>query len=222
MRFRNRTHAGQLLADRLDREGYASENGVVVGLPRGGLPVAIEVARRLGWPLDIVVARKIGAPEQPELGIGAITARGKQVLNEEALRWCLLPPGYLAQESSRQRKRAEELEQRFRSVLPAMSLDGRTVMLVDDGVATGMTMRAALLDVLAQGARQRIVASPVIPTETRDLLEHEADRVVALEVPRPFQAVGWFYDDFSQVTDDEAMRILEARFVPPATERGTP
>ncbi|MEB3186477.1 MAG: phosphoribosyltransferase family protein [bacterium] len=220
MRFKNRTQAGQGLAELLVRSGLPAGPGVVVGLPRGGLPVALEVSRRLGWPLDIVVARKIGAPEQPELGIGAITASGKRVLNEEALRWCLLPPGYLLHESERQRRRAQDLERQLRTALPPVSLEGKPVILVDDGIATGMTVRAALIDVLARGASERIVASPVIPPETRDMLAREADRVLALQIPRPFQAVGWFYDDFSQVSDEEAVRILASIQVPPAPERG--
>lgn len=220
MRFKNRTQAGQWLADLVIRSGVPAGPGVVVGLPRGGLPVALEVSRRLNWPLDVVVARKIGAPDQPELGIGAITASGKRILNEEALRWCLLPPGYLLHESERQRKRAEDLERQLRTVLSPISLAGKPVILVDDGIATGMTVRAALRDIQARGATERIVASPVIPHETRDVLAREADTVLALQTPRPFQAVGWFYDDFAQVSDEEAVRILANSQVPPAPERG--
>lgn len=207
MIFKDREKAGQLLAERL--LAYRGMSVVVLALPRGGLPVARPIADALGAPLDVMVARKIGALDNPEFAIGAVTARGHRVLNEEALRMVLLPPGYLEQETERQAKLAAERETLLRGVRTAVPLEGKTVILVDDGIATGMTVEAALVDVRAANPAKIVVAAPVIGPEAFRMLSREAE-VVTLEVPAFFYAIGQFYADFSQVSDEEAKEILAA------------
>jgi predicted phosphoribosyltransferase len=204
--FSDRQEAGRELASKL--EAYRGRDVVVVGLPRGGLPVAREVADHFGWPLDILVARKIGAPDHPEFAIGAVTANGTRVLNEAALRGVMLPPGFLEATSDDQTFKAKEREAMMREGRPALPLEGRIVVLVDDGVATGMTLRAAIADVRRQEPSAIVVAAPVIAPETFDALRHEVDDVVAVSVPALFFAVGQFYVDFNQVTDAEAKACL--------------
>lgn len=204
--FADRREGGRLLAEKL--EGYQGKDVVVIGLPRGGLPVARAVADRFGWPLDIIVARKIGAPGHSEFAIGAVTARGTRVLNDEALRGVMLPPGFLEAASDDQTIKAKEREAMMRDGRPALPLQGRVVIVVDDGVATGMTLRAAIADVEAQEPARIVVAAPVMAPETFDALQHEVDDVVAVSVPALFFAVGQFYADFSQVTDAEAKECL--------------
>jgi putative phosphoribosyl transferase len=204
--FANRREAGQMLAEKL--EGYRGKDVVVIGLPRGGLPVARAVADRFGWPLDILVSRKIGAPGHAEFAIGAVTARGTRVLNTEALRGVMLPPGFLEAASDDQTIKAKEREAMMRDGRAALPLQGRVVILVDDGVATGMTLRAAIADVEAQEPARIVVAAPVIAPETFDALQHEVDDVVGVSVPSLFFAVGQFYADFTQVTDAEAKECL--------------
>lgn len=206
--FADRQQAGKLLGQRLLE--FQATAPVVLALPRGGLPIGRAVAEALGAPLDVVVARKIGAPGNPEFAIGAVTARGHRVLNEHALRQVMLPPGYLEHEAEAQRKVAEAREQRYRGVRAPVDLRGRTAILVDDGIATGMTMRAAIADVRAQRPDQVVVAAPVMPPDTFDDMQRLADHVVALMVPPDFYAVGQFYSDFTQVTDEEAEACLAA------------
>lgn len=206
--FTNRTEAGRLLAEKL--ETYRGQDVVVLGLPRGGLPVAREVADRFGWPLDVLVARKIGAPFHEEFAIGAVTARGTRVLNEQALRGIMLPPGYLEAASDDQTIKAKEREAVFRGDRPPVPLGGKVVVLVDDGVATGMTLRAAIADVRNFEPARVVAAAPVIAPDTFDALRHEVDDVVAVSVPAMFLAVGQFYADFTQVTDAEAKDCLNA------------
>lgn len=209
MVFRDRQHSGKLLAERLME--FKAANPVVLALPRGGLPVGRAVADALGAPLGVVVARKIGAPGNEEFAIGAVTARGHRVLNEHALRHLMMPPGYLDRVTEAQRRVAEDREARYRGLGAPLDLRGRTVVLVDDGIATGMTMRAAIADVCAQAPAQVVVAAPVMPPDTYDEMRRLADRVVALEVPEDFYAVGQFYEDFTQVSDAEAEAILAAK-----------
>lgn len=207
--FSDREEAGEALARQLEAiEALRARPAVVLALPRGGVPVARPVARRLGAPLDVLVARKIGMPDQLELAIGAVTARGIRVLNDELLRHVLLPPGYLHAETERQRAIAAERERVLRQSRPEIPLEGRIAILVDDGIATGMTMRAAIADVRARGPASVVVAAPVVAPRTRDELSRLADRVVALEAPEGFWAVGQFYGDFGQVSDLDVIRQL--------------
>lgn len=209
MVFPDREQAGKLLAERLKE--FQAVNPEVLALPRGGLPIGRQVADTLGAPLGVVVARKIGAPGNEEFAIGAVTARGHRVLNEHALRHLMMPPGYLERVTEAQRRVAEEREARYRGVKMPLDLRGRTVILVDDGIATGMTMRAAIADVRAQEPAQVVVAAPVMPADTYEEMSRLADRIVALEVPEEFYAVGQFYADFTQVSDEEAEALLAAK-----------
>ncbi len=195
-----------MLAEKL--EGYRGKDVVVLALPRGGLPVAREVADRFGWPLDVLVARKIGAPNHEEFAIGAVTARGTRVLNEEVLRGVMLPPGYLEAVSDDQTLLAKEREAMLRGARPAEPLEGRVVILVDDGVATGMTLEAAIADVRHQEPARLVVAAPVIAPRAFEALQYQVGDVVAVTVPSLFFAVGQFYADFTQVTDAQAKAYL--------------
>jgi predicted phosphoribosyltransferase len=209
MVYVDRLDGGRRLAERLMT--YRGRDVVVLGLPRGGVVTARPVADALGAPLDVLVARKLGAPGQEELAIGAVTARGTRVLNDAVLRFAMLPPGYLEAETERQRQVAEARERTLRDFRPAEPLTGRVVVLVDDGVATGMTMRAAIADARAQRPAELVVAAPVIAPDTYQELLAMADRVVAVDVPREFYAVGQFYRDFTQTTDEEVRQLLAAR-----------
>lgn len=209
MMFEDRWEGGRRLAERL--LPYRGRDVVVLGLPRGGVVTARPVAAALRAPLDVLVARKIGAPGQEELAIGAVTARGTRVLNDAVLRHVLLPPGYLEAETERQRRVAESREHTLRDFRPAEPLSGRVVILVDDGVATGMTMRAAIADAQAQRPAELVVAAPVIAPDTYQDLLGLADAVVAVDVPAGFYAVGQFYRNFTQTTDEEVRQLLAAR-----------
>lgn len=212
--FADRADAGRRLAERL--KSLVGENAVVLALPRGGIPVARPVADALGAPLDVLVARKLGMAGQPELAIGAVTARNHRVLNEEVLRQAFLPPDYLDAETEAQRRRAGELERKLRGARPEIPVAGKIAILVDDGIATGMTMRAAIADVRERGPRSVVVAAPVISARTYHELAERVDLVVAVLIPAEFWAVGQFYLDFRQVTDEEVARQLAEAAAPGA------
>lgn len=208
-RFRNRREAGQRLAERLS--SYEASTPLVLALPRGGVPVAFEVAEALRAPLDILLVRKIGAPGQPELGIGAIVegTPPRLVLNEDLVRRVGAGPAYLLAEERRQ---AEEMDRRrrlYRGDRPLMPVDGRCVILVDDGIATGGTVRAALSALVEMGPSRLVLAVPVAPPDSLAMLRKLADDVVCLVTPTFFQAVGTFYDDFDQTTDSEVLGLLD-------------
>ena len=205
--FRDRRDAGRRLAARL--EGLRGEQPVVVGLPRGGVPVAAAVAEALGAPLDVVVVRKLGVPFQPELGMGAVGEGGVRVLNDEVVRLTGVGPAEIAEVEARERVEIERRARRFRGDRPAVALAGRTVVVVDDGIATGGTARAALAVVRAHGARAVVLAVPVAPTDTLAALAGLADEVVCLESPVGFSAVGQWYEDFTQTSDGEVVRLLD-------------
>lgn len=209
MVFKDREEAGRLLAYRLSK--YQGEDAVILALPRGGLPVARQVADRLGAPLDILVARKIGAPGNEEFALGAVTARGTRVTNERALRHELLPPGYLDTKTQEQRSIANQREAYFRGVREPLPLANKVAILVDDGIATGMTMRAAIEDARTQAPLKIVAAAPVIAPDTFMDLQKLVDEVVVLEVPEVFFSVSQFYQSFPQVSDEEARDWLLAR-----------
>ena len=206
MLFADREDAGQQLARRL--RAFRESDPVVLGLPRGGVIVAREVAEALSAELDVLVVRKITAPGQPEFAIGAVTARGNRVLHEGALRRIALPPGYLEDETAARQAEAVQREHVLRSQRAAVSLRGRQVLIVDDGIATGMTMMAAIADVRAAGAAQIIVATPVIARDRVTALMQAADDLFKIAAPASFEAVGNYYVDFRQTTDAEVSAAL--------------
>jgi predicted phosphoribosyltransferase len=216
--FRDRADAGARLAERL--EAYRGPDALVLGIPRGGVPVAAEVAARLGGELDVVVARKLGAPGQPELALGAVTADGGRFLNEDTVRELQPSEAYLEAVTAREMAEARHRERRFRGGRPAPRVRGRTVILVDDGLATGATMRAALRAVRARGPARLVVAVPVGSRQACEALRAEADEVVALHQPEPFLAVGLHYQHFEPTEDTEVERLLAAAH-PPAAAAST-
>jgi len=217
MIFDDRIHAGKALA-----EALASFRGqpdtIVLGLPRGGVPVAAEVATHLKLPLDLLIVRKLGAPSQPELAIGAIAGNGAMVLNQRIVNDAGLTPEEIEAIATRERLEIERREQAYRNGLPPLPLEGRTVILVDDGLATGASMRAAALAVRPV-ARRVIIAVPVAPASTLRELSSVSDDIVCLSTPYPFEAVGLFYRNFTQTTDDEVRNLLAAARAqaPPST-----
>ncbi len=204
--YRDRTDAGQALAQHL--AAHRGTHPVVLGIPRGGVPVAAAVADALEGELDVVVARKVGAPVQPELALGAVTADGSSVFNDDIVSALGIDADTLARLTAVQRADAKRREERFRSGRPPLSLAGRTVILVDDGLATGATMRAAVRAARAAKPGRLIVAVPVGAADACDTLAREADEVVCPARPEPFGAVGAYYERFGQVEDDAVTRLL--------------
>jgi putative phosphoribosyl transferase len=205
--FIDRVDAGRRLARRLSHLG--GEDVVVVGLPRGGVPVAAEVARELDAPLDVIVVRKLGCPFHPELGMGAIGEGGARVLNEDVIRHAGVSVEELAAVEARERTELDRRAERFRAGRDRVSLTGRVVVVVDDGVATGSTARAACQVAHAQGAARVVLAVPVAPPDWEQRLGDVADELICVETPEPFFAIGQFYDDFSQTTDQEVIECLD-------------
>jgi putative phosphoribosyl transferase len=212
--FRNRGEAGRLLARRL--RALKRRRPVVLGLPRGGMPVAAEVARALGAPLDVLVVRKLGCPWQPELGFGAIGEQDVRVLNAILVCALRLSSAQIEKVAASERAELERRVLRYRGARPAVDLQGRTVIVVDDGVATGSTAKAAVELVRRRGAAHVIVAVPVAPTHAVHELSTIADGVVCLESSEAFGAVGEFYDDFTQTSDEEVAAALAAATPAPA------
>ena len=204
--FSNRADAGHRLASRL--RDVPLDNAVVLALPRGGVPVAAEVARALGVPLDIIVVRKLGVPRQPELAMGAIGEGDVRVVNRQVLALARVSDDDLAAVEARERAELARRAARFRGARPRTPIAGRTALLIDDGIATGSTMRAACEVARALGAQRVVVATPVAPPDTVASLRAVADDVIALETPAQFFAIGEFYADFTQTTDDEVVRLL--------------
>jgi putative phosphoribosyl transferase len=207
--FRDRQDAGRQLAGRLTR--YAADHPVVLGMPRGGVPVAAEVAAHLEAPLDVIVVRKIGCPWQPELGLGALAEGGVRVLNDELVREISIRPEELDDVAAREAEELARRVRRYRGEASPVPVDGRVVILVDDGLATGYTARAAIESIRRRGARSVILAVPVAPRERVAALRDVADEVVAVDTPRWFSGVGAFYRDFRQTTDEEVVASLHAQ-----------
>lgn len=207
--FADRRDAGRRLAAELLPRHYADP--VVLALPRGGVPVGFEVARALGAPLDVLLVRKIGAPGQPELGVGAVVdgAEPQIVLDDDLVRLVAPPPGYLEQEIERQLSEIERRRKLYAGARPPLSVAGRTAIVVDDGIATGGTARAALRAIRRIGPRRIVLAVPVVSEDIVDALANEADEVVAVSRPARLYAVGAHYEDFAQTSDDEVIRLLD-------------
>ena len=212
MVFADRADAGRRLAARLQH--LAGERVVVLGLPRGGVPVALEVARALGAPLDVIVVRKLGVPFQRELGMGAIGEDGVRVINHEVVRAAGVSVQELAAVEARERAEVQRRAWRYRGGRPRQPLGGRVAVVVDDGIATGSTARAACRIARAHGAARVVLAVPVAPPGWQDRIGGDADELVCVQTPRDFLAIGQFYADFSQATDDEVVACLRRAATP--------
>ena len=206
MHFADRGHAGRLLAPLLAR--HRGPDTLVIGLPRGGVPVAFEIAKVLDAPLDVIVVRKIGVPHQPELAMGAIGEGDVRVVNGQVVRRARVDDAQFARVEARERKELARRAERYRAHRDRVPLVGRTALIVDDGVATGSTARAACEVVRAEGATRVILAAPVGPPSVISSLRQVADDVIVLESPEAFFAIGEFYDDFTPTPDEEVVRLL--------------
>jgi putative phosphoribosyl transferase len=206
--FRDREDAGRRLAERLIR--YRDERPMVFALPRGGVPVGYEISRALGVPLEVFVARKLGAPGQPEFGIGAVAPGGVRILNEDVVRRLGIPDDYLERVTERETAEVQRRMRLFRGDHPEPEVRGRTVILVDDGLATGVTARAAVAALRRLQPRRLVLAAPVCAAQTADLLGPEVDELVCLEAPSDLGAIGFWYRDFAQTSDEEVIELLES------------
>lgn len=221
MIFKDRVEAGQLLAGELKR--YRDrEDVIVLGLPRGGVPVAYEVARQLHAPLDVIVVRKLGAPGYEELAMGAIASGGIRVMNDSVVRALGVSRDAIEETAARQLKELHRREQAYRGHEGTPEIEDKTVILVDDGIATGSTIRAAVEALRQQAPRQIIIAVPTASSDARAMLEPMVDDFIALIVPEEFRAVGQWYEDFDQTTDAEVTQLLaKAAAAAPAQPHGS-
>ncbi len=209
IRFSNRRDAGQQLAAKLT--AYKDKPDVIVlGIPRGGVVVAAQVARALNVPLDIFITRKIGAPFNHELALGAVASDGTVVLDEPLIHELRVPRRLIERETEIQKREIRRRLELFRKDRPALALENKTVIVVDDGIATGSTIIAALRALRHSGPACLVLAVPVAPVQAVSQLRAECDELVLLDTPEPFMAVGFFYEDFEQVTDEEAVNLLHA------------
>jgi putative phosphoribosyl transferase len=205
--FFNRTEAGQFLAENLS--SYANRDDVIVlGLPRGGVPVAAEVAKRLNAPLDVFVVRKLGLPGHSELAMGAIASGGVRVFNGEVVNALRIPDEVIDAVITEEFVELERREKAYRAGLPSLDVEGKTVIVVDDGIATGSTMLAAVSALRQLSAARIVVAAPVIAASACREIQRQADEVVAVMIPERFYAVGQWYEDFSQTSDEEVRDLL--------------
>ena len=205
--FRDRTEAGRLLAQTL-REYANRDDVVVLALPRGGVPVGFEVAKELNAPLDVFVVRKLGLPGQEELAMGAIASGGARVLNRELIRTLGIPDEVVEQVTQEEQCELERREREYRDRRPPVDVPGKTAILVDDGLATGSSMRVAVLALKQKEPAQIVVAVPVAPRDSCAELESVADKVICAVTPEPFWGVGQWYADFSQTSDEEVRDLL--------------
>ena len=217
--FQDRREAGRVLAAKLTR--YVNHPDVLVlGLPRGGVPVAFEVAEALNAPLDVFVVRKLGVPGQEELAMGAIASGNIRVLNNEVVESLGIPPKLIESVAAAEEREVERREHRYRDDRETVSISGKTVLLVDDGLATGSTMRAAILALRERGPARIVVAVPVAASSTCNEFRDQADEIVCAETPKPFYAVGQWYEDFSQIADEEVRELLARAAKPSRAEVG--
>ena len=210
MMFKERKDAGHRLAKALI-EHEAKPQTLILALPRGGVVVGYEVAATLALPLDIICPRKIGAPFNPELAIGAVTETGESILSDDLIRTLGVSETYIQDAMRQEKKEALRRLTFYRQKRPPRQLKGQTVILVDDGLATGSTMRAAIKTCRAEGVHRLILAVPVAPPDTLNRIKQEVDQVICLSTPSSFQAVGQFYSHFDQTSDDEVIALLIKR-----------
>ena len=221
--FRDRADAGRRLADRLAAipgERLPRESLVVLGLPRGGVPVAFEIANTLGAPLDVIVVRKLGVPSHPELAMGAIGEGDVRIVNHDVVRRAGVDASEFAAVEERERQELARRAARFRGARERVSLAGCTALIVDDGIATGSTAQAACQVARAQGAARVILAAPIAPPSAIEKLRSVADEAIVLGSPDSFFAIGQFYDDFTQTSDEEVVRLLERARIEDAMKGG--
>jgi putative phosphoribosyl transferase len=218
--FEDRREAGRRLAEKLSR--FKDERPVVFALPRGGVPVGYEISRALEAPLDVFVSRKLGAPGQPEFGIGAVAAGGVRVLNEDVLSRLGIPDDYVEQITARETAEVERRLRYFRGERPEPDVGGRTAILVDDGLATGVTARAAVEALRSSGPQRLILAAPVCAAQTAQLLGPEVDELVCLESPSDLGAIGFWYKNFEQTSDEEVVELLERARSERGPQEGSP
>ena len=207
MRFTDRSHAGRVLAGELDH--LAGRPAVILGLPRGGVPVGYEIARHLGAPLEVLLVRKLGVPTQPELAMGAIGEGGIRVLDEQRIARLGIRPAAVEGVERRERRELARQAERFRGDAPPADLEGKIAVIVDDGIATGATARAACLITRRLGAGRVLLAAPVAPREASAIFAEVADELVVAHTPRRFAAIGMFYRDFRPTPDATVVKLLE-------------
>jgi putative phosphoribosyl transferase len=208
MRFPNRSKAGQLLAQKL--AGYTNSLDVIVlALPRGGVPVGFEVAFTLNVPLDIIIVRKLGVPDREELAMGAIASGDVRVLNDDTIDWLQIPRSVIDRITEKEKVELHRRENAYRGTGPPLDPAGKTVILVDDGIATGSTMRAAVAAVRSRNPQRVVIAVPTAPVSTAKELRNVADDFVTLIAPDEFVGVGQWYDDFRQVSDEVVRDLYE-------------
>ena len=205
--FTDRVDAGKRLASAL--KNFSGKKGIVLAIPRGGVVVGYMISKTLNLPLDMIIPRKIGAPDNPELAIGAVAEDGTAILDQNLIKYLGVSQEYVKEETERQKQEIKRRLKLYRQDTSYPDLKGLDVIVVDDGIATGSTMKAALTSVKNRGAASITVAVPVGPPSTIDELEKMADRVVCLYTPEFFQAIGEFYKDFSQTSDEEVIRLLQ-------------
>lgn len=205
--FKNRTDAGRKLAKQLER--FSGQNDVLVlGLPRGGVPVAFEVAQALNFPLDVWLVRKLGVPGREELAMGAIASGGTRVLNQEVIQMLDISEKAIAEVEAKERRELKRREQAYRGDRPELDVSGRTVILVDDGLATGASMRAAVQALKTQQPAELIVAVPTAAPQTCAEFEDEVDHIICAATPEPFMGVGAWYEEFPQTSDEEVRELM--------------
>jgi predicted phosphoribosyltransferase len=206
MAYANRTQAGKRLAEHLGK--YRGEDALVLALPRGGVEVGLPVAEALDAELDVLVVRKLGAPQNPEFGLGAIASYGARYVDEDSLQALGLTADALEQVEQRERQELHRRQQAYRDELPPPRIEGRTVIVVDDGVATGGTVRAAIRAIRQLKPGRLVLAVPVAPPDTARTLVEEVDELVCPETPSPFRAIGLWYAEFDQTTDGRVIELL--------------
>ena len=218
--FANRVEAGKRLASEL--ENLVGKNAIVLAIPRGGVVLGYEIAKAFNVPLDVIIPRKIGAPDNPELAIGAMTEDGTIILDKNLVSYLGVTKDYIREESEHQKNEIERRLKLYRGIEPYPSLRGKDVIIVDDGIATGSTMKAALASVKNRGAKTVTVAVPVGPPSTIEELKKQAENVVCPYTPEYFQAIGQFYVDFEQTTDEEVIQLLKkSKQKKPTNQAGT-